>query len=288
MTSFLDIEARSVAGSDINEDAFGSTSLSLVVVDGATGLGGERHTPFPSDAQWFSSRLVRAVGEHALRPITMRDVLSSAIADCARELNEMSVPAGADLPSASVVFARCSAEVLEILSLGDCTTVVSMVDESVEVIADDAVSGLDVGVVEAAVKIARRAGTTVRWAVQQLGDELRSNRALRNLPSGYWIADPTGVGVPHALVHRFPVGAVADVTLMTDGFAAVHAVTGQFSSWAGVARQLSEGEGPRMMSSLVEALEADQGWTRYPRLKARDDATYLRGIVGTVGKTRSG
>jgi len=139
VTSFVDIEARSVAGSDSHEDAFGSTPNMLVSVDGATGLAGERHTSFPSDAQWFSSRLARAVVEHATRPIPMREVLSRAIADCGTELNAMSVPGSADLPSASVVFARCGDEVLEVLSLGDCTAVVSMVDESVVVLADDAV-----------------------------------------------------------------------------------------------------------------------------------------------------
>jgi hypothetical protein len=37
-----------------------------------------------------------------------------------------------------------------------------------------------------------------------------------------------------------------------------------------------------MICALVEALETDPDLTQYPRLKVRDDATYVRGNVGTA------
>lgn len=277
MRSFVDIEARSAAGTVVNEDAFGSTLDTLVAVDGATGLAGVRRTPFGSDAQWFSSRLARAVVEHAARPVSMHEVLVRALDDCADELNSMGVADRADLPSGSVAFARCGDETLEVLSLGDCTTVVSMFDGSTAVLTDAAVGRLDSAIVNSAVRIARRDETTVRQALPLLTAEMQANRDLRNTPAGYWIADPQGLGAAHATLHRFPIDKVAEVVLMSDGFAAVHAVTAQCGSWPELAERLARGEGAQLLSVLVDALDGDPDLMRYPRLKIRDDATFIRG-----------
>ena len=279
MTPFRAIEAQSLAGGEVNEDAFGATFDVLVAVDGATGLSGRHQIGVGSDAQWFANNLAQDILMLAAdRHRSLPQVLDAALDRCRARLRRMQVPLEG-FASASVAVARLGAEHLEFVSVGDCTALLTMVDGRVERIADGAVAKLDDRVVRAAVDLAARERISVREAIGKQSALLKRHRALRNRQGGYWIAEPNGTAVDHATARRFPISEVSEVALLTDGFAAVHDLTRQVEGWRELAELLAAGAGGRLMRELRTALQRDTDFSAFPRLKEVDDSTFVRGNV---------
>lgn len=276
-------------GSAHNEDAIHLAPTCIVVVDGASGLSRESVMGWASDAQWFSHRLAdlaceQSTGAWASQSSAMRHALSELRREFGKALDsEPSLArtrSRADLPSASVAMARLTSTHLEIFSLGDCTTLVGYMDGSVEAIHDASVTRLDGATISLMVHLARANGTSVRSARELVDDDLRVHRMLMNRDhDGYWIADLSGAGIDHATVFRRRLGEVRDVALMTDGFAAAYDVLGLVDSPSSFLESLRT-HGPAALGArIVNALDGDPDYEKYPRLKHRDDMAIVHAAV---------
>ena len=153
------------------------------------------------------------------------------------------------------------------LCLGDCV-----------VLHQPEVADLDDRVIAAAVDL-RDGGRAphIRSAVADLAPQLRAHRALMNTEDGYWIAEPSGAGISHAQTAAFERGQVASAMLMTDGMSAIAELTGLSRSWEELAGRLASGDALSLMSDHAELLDQDPDFDRFPRLKHRDDMTFLSG-----------
>lgn len=271
-------------GAARNEDAVHTGPSSIVVVDGASGLSGRSVMGWESDPQWFSHRLAPLVGgkiadQNASITAAVGASLEELRAEYAAALAAGGLtPSAADYPSASLAVVRATARQLEIFSLGDCTTLVDYTDGTVEAIHDGTVSALDAAVIARMVQLAAANGT-VREARELVGDQLRANRALMNRGGGYWITDLTAAGLDHATATVRRLEEVRDVAVMTDGFAAAHDVLHLVGGPSSFLEALRTEGAAALGRRIVDGLDGDPDFERYPRLKHRDDMGVVHAAV---------
>jgi Protein phosphatase 2C len=250
-----EIQAATLPGGDApNEDWYCCSPGTIAVLDGVTvgpGIESGCHHGTP----WYVARLGGALlAGAAVRPPSLRDVLAAGIAEVAALHAD-----GCDLdtigaPSAALAVVRVREDTLEWLVLGDVTVVIDTA-AGIRAVTDDRVA-------------ASVAGLDIRSA--DLGVRIGAARAAhRNRPGGYWVAAADPDAAAHALTGSVPLNEVRRVMVLTDGAARLVDLFG--STW-----DHALDIGPVQVLAEVRALEAaDPDSVRYPRIKARDDATAL-------------
>ncbi|MGJ5832831.1 protein phosphatase 2C domain-containing protein [Streptomyces ossamyceticus] len=253
-----------------NEDFAAAAPGAAVVLDGA-GVGGAE-TGCTHGVAWFSGTLgallLRCMTASPSRPLA--DCLADSIS-LVRSLHEDSCDlAYRASPTSTVVAARLGGEVLEYFVLGDSSLLLADRDGRTTVVTDRRLDEV---------------GKRLRGAVDQLPTGSPEHSAalaeyrdaltgLRNRPGGFWIAGPDPRAAEHALTGAVPVDSLASVTLLSDG--ATRLVDRfELADWPEVLSVL-DSFGPDELIRRVRDAEADDpAGRRWPRGKARDDATAL-------------
>lgn len=257
-----------------NEDFAAAAPGAAVLLDGAGVAGAE--TGCTHGIAWFSSTL----GGLLLSTITAHPARS--LADCladsiriVRSLHEDSC----DLtyrasPTSTVVAVRAGAGALEYLVLGDSTLLLADRDGKTTAITDQRLDEV---------------GKRLRGPVDELptgspehGVALARYRdaltGLRNRPGGFWIAGPDPHAADHALTGVVTLESLASVTLLSDG--ATRLVDSfELDTWQGALSVLSSLGPTELIRSVREAEADDPDGRRWPRGKARDDATVLQWVL---------
>lgn len=263
---------HSEPGAQRNEDAVWLDEQVGIVVDGASGIGGDCWDHPGSAAQWFAQRLASALSCELAEPTTaITAALTSATATLRQEWAALSPTPVAAGPSGAVAGLRLFDDQLELFTLGDCTTLIELTDGSVEVLHDPTVPRLDATMVEEMVCAARHLGIRIPEARPAVKERIQRQRLARNTPGAYWIADLTGAGAPHALTMTLPQQIVRRVAIMSDGYAAAQTwlpcpsilLDAMEDDLAGVARRIRA------------EYAADPDFERYHRAKMIDDMTAL-------------
>jgi len=196
------------AGQGPGQDRWIATDTSLVVLDGASAV--EPGTP-PADAyvDELSATLAAVLADGA----DTRHALRASIAEVADRLRL----AADHSPSSTVLIAQFRGGVAEIAVLGDSTVVVGLRGRRIERLTDDRIA-----------RVAPDLRTKYRERLRAghgfddthaalLGDIQRAERAARNRPDGYWIAEADPTAAEHAVVRRYPVDEIEWCVLATDG-----------------------------------------------------------------------
>jgi hypothetical protein len=103
---------------------------------------------------------------------------------------------------------------------------------------------------------------------------LEGLRAFRNKPGGYWRAAADPVAATHAVTGYRRLGEVRGLTLLSDGAARI-ANAFRLAGWPEVIALLDSYGPEELVRRVREAEESDQDCSRWPRLRAADDATVL-------------
>lgn len=268
-------QAETWAGAGVNEDAVFLGVSSGVLADGATGLGEASVAGWGSAAAWFSHRLSRGVvGAIEGADLHPADALASAVASIREEYRGLGGDPE-DGPSGSICVFRIDGDSLDLCLLGDCTSVVVERSGTAHVLRDEAVPRMDGEVVAQMVRLAGERGVPVSEAAESVSHLLTANRARRNTPDGYWIADLSGAGVPHARSHRFAWSAVSHLLFVTDGLAAAVDPLRLIDDYPALASEVRAGRAHDLIQRIREREGGDADLTKYPRLKVSDDAGYL-------------
>ncbi|MGW5610168.1 integrase [Streptomyces sp. NPDC003753] len=257
-----------------NEDFAAAAFGAAVLLDGAGVAGAE--TGCVHGVAWFSSTLggllLSAIAAHPTRPLA--DCLADSIRDV-RSLHEDTCDlAYRASPTSTVVAVRAHAGALEYLVLGDSTLLLAETDGSTAAVTDQRLD--DVGKRLRGPVDALPTGSPEHSAA--LAEYRDALTGLRNRPGGFWIAGPDPQAAEHALTGSVPLDSLASVTLLSDG--ATRLVDSfQLADWK-EALAVLDSTGPDGLIRLVREAEADDpdGW-RWPRGKARDDATALHWIM---------
>lgn len=248
------------------------------VIDGATSLQGTEGLPGPSPAAWFAE----AVNRHLLALVPQDQPLAALLpAVGARVRTDFRRDAGRDLkageepPAASLVLLRHDANGLEALNLGDCALLYRHRDGSVRRFGSCAVGPFEDKWL-AIMKEMRAAGAGNDAVMAAVWAQVRENRGWSNREGGYWVMDLTErwhgreqIGQLDAALNVSPGGAAL---LMSDGYYRLVDHYGRYDD-----ESLLAAAGRHGLAALYDELrqiEAEDAETlRYPRIKARDDAT---------------
>jgi hypothetical protein len=257
-----------------NEDFVAAGPGAAVLLDGAGVAGAE--TGCVHGIAWFSSTLggllLAGIAAHPARPLV------ACLADSIRTVRSLHEDT-CDLayrasPTSTVVAVRAMEGALEYLVLGDSTLLLAETDGTTAAITDqrlDEVGERLRGPLDALPTGSPEHAT----ALAEYRDALTG---LRNRPGGFWIAGPDPQAADHALTGTVPLDSLASVTLLSDG--ATRLVDSfELADWK-EALCLLDSSGPDELIRRVRAAEAgDPNGRRWPRGKARDDATALHWVM---------
>ncbi|WP_069768392.1 integrase [Streptomyces sp. LUP30] len=257
-----------------NEDFAAAAAGAAVLLDGAGVAGAD--TGCTHGIAWFSSTLggllLSTITAHPTRP------LAECLADSIRVVRSLHED-GCDLtyrgsPTSTVVAVRVDAGALEYLVLGDSTLLLADQDGKTTAITDQRLD-------EAGKRLRGPVDELLTGSPQHAAALARYRDALtglRNRPGGFWIAGPDAQAAEHALTGVVPLKKLASITLLSDGATRLVDSFG-IATWEGTLSVLNS-FGPNELIHHVRKAEAgDPHGRRWPRGKAKDDATVLHWMM---------
>ena len=276
---FTELKYFSAAGGTANEDAVVCGANYLVVIDAATGLEQFHFTEEATDARWFSKTLAELLDSELRKIEASTSSLVTILERAASELKESLDKYGYSdygngYPSACVSILRDVGDTLEYLVLGDCPILLEEA-KGIRLLYDDTVAKRDDKVVEWIKMQCRTRGITFAQARKEAQPMLLKNRREMNRPDSYWIFDPTGVGVKHALTGTLDANTVKGVAMMSDGFYEAYEVFGMATSLTEFYFMIKNQSLEELVSRLRMKQEIGMEVEQFCRLKERDDASVI-------------
>jgi hypothetical protein len=266
----LIVSAASLPGGEPpGQDRWGTTSRSVVVLDGATSYSPEA-PPADEYVDVLLDALLRRVDDGDLR-----EQLGAALAETVERLGL--TPRAA--PSSTVLILRVGDELVEVAALGDSTAVIGLQDGTMARVSDDRLGAI---AVEQRVEYRRALehgegyGEAHRTRLRELQ---RSERPSRNRTGGYWIAEADPAAADELVVRTFPLPTVRWVVLTTDG---VQKHLDRLDAWSDAARLRDEDLGALVHDAQTWETETDPDGRRLPRSKRHDDKTVVVWRGGSI------
>ncbi|WP_063004640.1 PP2C family serine/threonine-protein phosphatase [Nocardia salmonicida] len=257
----LSVDSAELAASS-GDDRLIVTDGAVIVLDGATA-----HDPaMPSAGEYvdkLASELVRAINE----PSPLPDVLERSIAKTAAALRL--TPGLA--PSSTVALVRIEPDAVESVILGDSSTIFGQRNGEVVAYTDDRLSRLNLPLADVYRRfLSEGQGFSGRHR-KVLADLQVAERAHRNQPDGYWIAEADPSAAKHAIHVRYPRDDLSWIVIATDG--AVDLMPALEVDWPEVAQMTT-----RELHELLHRIDAweaetDPDGQALPRAKRHDDKT---------------
>jgi hypothetical protein len=249
-----------------NEDAVCSSSRVAVVVDGVTAPAG-LETGCVHGTAWYARQLATcAVSTSENTALDLRAALHEAIALVADSHKDSCDLSADGTPSATIAVVRENGGCVEYLVLSDATVAIA-VDGRAEVITDER----HLVLLAEPKRAVQSAPVGSEEREKLLRDLVTTQRKLRTIPGGYWLAGAVPSAAAHALCGSVPISDGLCVAAMTDGAARLVEVF-EDQSWPDALQQLQK-SGPDEWIRRVRDLEAtDAALTRWPRYRLSDDA----------------
>lgn len=272
------VDEISIASGAANEDRIGVTGAVAWVIDGATDVLEAPLTPHGTDAAWFAGALDDLLRRRsALLPNDPADWPRYLAADLAQQfLSAARRPPNdrSEHPSASGIIVRWRPGFLDYVSVGDCTLITTFEGDVVRLGADLKDAG-DKSIASAIA--AFHASVSAPKASETFAHILpgiRARRATMNTPQGYGVLSITPTPAPFVRSGRIPAPTGTRILLASDGLMRLvdvyEGLTVQ-ELWERV-----DAAGLEPLAAELRALESrDAECHRYPRAKARDDASGL-------------
>lgn len=253
-----------------NEDAVCASARVAVVVDGATAPAG-LETGCIHGTAWYARELaMRTVSASENIEIDLRTALHDAIALVAESHKDSCDLTADGTPSATIAVVRENGGRVEYLVLSDATVAIAAHDR-VEVITDER----HLALLAEPKRAVQSAPVGSEERAQLLRDLVTTQRKLRNVPGGYWLAGAVPSAAEHAVCGSVSVSDGLCVAAMTDGAARLVDVF-EAQPWPDALRELQK-SGPVEWIRRVRDLEAtDAALTRWPRYRLSDDAALAR------------
>lgn len=246
--------AERAGGSRPSEDRVVTTPYAVAVLDGAS-----QPDPTERDGGWLAGTLARELGTRLDGDTDPAALLAGAIASVATRYGI--VPGTG--PSTTVALVRWSADVLDVLVLGDSPVVVYLRDGTVAPVRDGRLAALT-----SDDRPATPGFATDRLDAWRVGHE--EQRRLRNRPDGYWIAEADPAAAHHAVRASWPLREVAAVLAMTDGVSEGVEHYRVPPDWR-AALALARLDPARLVDAVHRAEDSDPDGVRWPRGKRHDD-----------------
>jgi hypothetical protein len=248
-------------GEGPGQDRWTATERSVIVLDGASAFD-----PAAAPADDYVTALLAAIADRIDGPEPIPAVLAAAIDQAAQDT--ATTAAG---PSSTVAILRESAESVEAAVLGDSTIVIGLVDGHTERLTDDRMSHVAAPDREHYRDRLRTGAGYDEHHRATLGSIQTAERAARNRPSGYWIAESDPEAAAHTITRHYPRDNVSWCVLATDG--AQRGIDHLGVPWTDLPTASTE-----ELAALLDELhrwesDADPAGALLPRAKPHDDKT---------------
>lgn len=258
------------------EDTLFACSEYAFVLDGATGVSGQRVSDAATDAVWFVAR----IREYLSKALAENRPIGEIVAGGARSVRALfdqfdGAEQLRDKPSAAVSIVRERNGMLEYFSLCDSVILLRKKNGDVQYIMDDRLVALDNAMFERMKKIAAETGKTVRDTFKDVFPYILENRYKMNTPGWYAALSCTEEGLDTALRGSIPVSELRDVLLFSDGFAEAYDLFGIYKTPAEIIEEVSVRGIDYAVERLRRAQDADPDCARYVRNKLRDDMSII-------------
>ncbi|MEV0061260.1 hypothetical protein [Nocardia sp. NPDC050718] len=259
MTRTIEFAQRPASSGD---DRLIVTDDAVIVLDGAT-----VHDPTMPSAGEYVDRLGSELAKSIAQGTELVDVLEGSLA---RTVEALGIQPGL-APSSTVALVRFGSETVEGLILGDSSVIVGLRDGTVIGHTDDRLSRLRLPEADLYRRFLSE-GQGFSGRHRKVLQELQlAERAQRNQPGGYWIAEADPVAAKHALHMRYTVDEVLWVITATDGVVDLAPTLGV--GWSEVA-EMSTVELDRFLDRIhTWEAETDPNGLVLPRSKRHDDKT---------------
>ena len=254
----------------VSEDFAVATPEALVLLDGSSSPAA-MESGCEHGTAWYARRLgVHLLARLVDRPDrTMAQCLGDAIAETASLHGARCDLAHPNTPAAMVVAVRRRGASLQYLVLGDSLLVLDRFG-SIAVIGDNQPF-------RAGEQLRREVHATVPGSPERVALHMRyalAVRAARNTEHGPWIAAALPKAADHAETGSVPLSELRALAALSDG-ASRYVERFDLGGWPEAMKLLDE-RGPAELLRRVREVEAtDVVCARWPRGKARDDATAL-------------
>ena len=258
------------------EDALFACPEFAFVLDGATGVSGQRVSDAATDAVWFVGRFREYLRGALREDRPIGEIMADGVRAVRAQFERFEGAAQLkDKPSAAVSVVRERKGMLEYFSLCDSVIVLRKKNGDVRYIMDDRLVALDNAMFERMKKLAAETGKTVRETFQDVFPYILENRYKMNTPGWYAALSCTEEGLDTALRGELPLDELRDVLLFSDGFAEAYDLFGIYQTPSAMIEDVAEHGIERAVEKLRRAQDADPGCERYVRNKLRDDMSIV-------------
>ena len=273
-------ETYTSAAGSYNEDIGGCISNAAWILDGATSLS--RRTVPDSNGQHISdaAHFVTTLSAEVHRGIGNGQDIARALDSSLRSVRQDADIRGfldeeVDVPSASFAAVQLTGPCLQVANLGDCTILLQADNGTITSFGDSAVRQLDAALLSSYLALRRKVSD--RGAVREaLVPLIRENRARMNTPGGYWILEPRGLGLSGLQQMTIRFSTEVRGLLVTDGLYRIVDTYHLMRMEEFFEEAFSASGLERLVSHTRDAEILDSNETRWPRVKARDDATIVK------------
>lgn len=270
----MDIQRFTKAGKVINEDAIFACETFGFVIDGATGLAGEKVTPAGSDAQWFAYCLRDYLSAN-LNGKDIPSVLTEALKYVNNEFRKFD---GADklkfLPSAGISIYQIVGDKIEYFVLGDCSLLFRLYDDNIYHYHCEDLENFDKQNLQLMKQRAIENNINVIDARPLIQLDLERVRNLKNKVGGYWILSDTIEAIKYGIHGTIDKNKVKEIMLTSDGYSQIFDL---FKSYTKL--ELFEAINNKSLDDIYGELynlqEEDKYCNNFTRFKIRDDASAI-------------
>jgi hypothetical protein len=241
-----------------SQDRIFTTPSAVIVLDGAS-----QPEPSEHDGGWLAQVLGKQLAD-ALTAEPDRD-LAATLNDAIAAVADRHQLVAGRAPSTTVSIVRWTDDFVDVLVLGDSPVILHLPGGVTREIRDDRMSNLPgrESIHPAATGFGR--DDSERWRLL-----VAMERAARNRPDGYWIAEAAPEAANHAITETIPRSQLAAALVITDGVAIGvdrYQVPAYWHSAVALAHYRLEA-----LLDLVHAAEAsDPNGQRWPRSERHDD-----------------
>ncbi len=282
--SILDTVSIQSPQASANEDAVGFSRSAAWAIDGATGVTDTAPlTPGPTDAAWLAgnlnSKLRAAFDKPNADPLA---VLAGLQADIEREFRGLHSAAevrSSEQPTAALALAALAGPDLNFFGIGDCRILCEHRHGQVIEFNPSEMGPGEKLMLQERQRLLAMSPHEDPWP--RLKPFIQSLRDRVNTPGGYSIVHPSRPWVFRLRHQTIAAKDVRHVLIVSDGLYRLVDPFGRFNP-EGFLRAVLGGGLPPLCQELRSIEKADASSTRFPRVKATDDASaILARIVAT-------
>ncbi|WP_435334643.1 protein phosphatase 2C domain-containing protein [Haloarchaeobius sp. TZWWS8] len=260
------------AGVGVNEDVATVTNDAAWVLDGATGLTDDSHTPGATDATWYVRQVDSYLRQHVTDDAPLTEILRDCVSHVADEFDSLVDGEEVDPasePSAAIAIARWTPDKVQYAVLGDASAIFRR-GRDLDMEFGGGPRHLDEAALMELSRLQDEEGLTHDEAFDAIQPRLRAMRRSKNTLDGYWTLSFDPDAVDHARTGERT--ALSDVTLLTDGAEPLVEPYRVFKTWAEASAFILD-RGPAAALYRLRQVERDDlACERYPRFKRHDDA----------------